>query len=285
MSPYTSIDHETWRSYFSAAENTWRIYSDSLHPFYLDNVDVLSRFKDRIPTLQEINDLLSTIGWAAAYVDGYCPPWELASLLARRIMPISQKIRTSEEIFFGSEPDLIHDIFGHLPSLFNINYRALLARWANAAAQQEITALDQVHYHLNKLIATTQGSLDKGPRAHLVSASHEIQNFVFSKPSKALLLDKAYFWIFEFGMIESFGHKKIIGAGILSSLTEVEKLATRDNITTPLTLSSMTAGYNISSMQVHYFSVPKFEDFKQLIQSLEDVTTPSLQHRRAQDGR
>jgi phenylalanine-4-hydroxylase len=251
----------TWKKFFQEfLAHTCR-FEAVLHPFYRENLGILEAFKDRIPTLGDIQALLTPHGWTAAYVEGYTAPWKIARLLAARTLPISRTIRPPHEVFFASEPDLIHDIVGHLPSLLSPGYRHLLERWARAAGHEPVSEVDRTHFHLNKLIVQTQDRVPARDFEHLQRAARAVGSFIEAQPSRTQIQDRIYFWIFEFGMVETSGKRQILGAGILSSLTELTKIATQPITTRRLTPESFMSSYNISSEQSEYLVVRHENDY------------------------
>jgi len=263
--PYTAVDHDTWRRFFQAIEHTWAKYGKLIHPFYMDHVEVLRRFRERIPSLAEINDLLATIGWTAIYVDGLAPPWEIAKWLDRRVMPVSRSIRSPQEVHFANGPDLIHDYFGHLPLLFSKEFRSLLSQWTAAASRVPVTETDQVNFHLNKLVVQSQDKVSDAAMGQLQLAQSGLNQFIAQHPSPSLIFDKVYFWIFEFGILERMGQKLILGAGLLSSLSEIEKIALQPVKTATLDMASVLSSYNISALQDGYLVAPDLQHYKSLI--------------------
>lgn len=272
---FTSVDHQTWRRFFSEIERSWERFGFLLHPYYAEHIGRLSPFRDQIPTLGQINKLLQPIGWTARYVDGYAPPWQIAHLLAQQVLPMSRSIRSYDEVLFGREPDIIHDIFGHLPVLFGPEYRQLLSCWSDAASHAHVKELDKAHYHLNKLIVRSHDKVPSEALAHLTTAAREIDRFVAVQPSAALMYDKSYFWIFEFGIVEHQGQRKVLGAGLLSSLNELAKLATGAATTRPLSLDTLLAPYNISAMQDEYLVVDGIDQYFGLLNAVTNTRLAS----------
>lgn len=255
---------DTWRTFSRAFFSQVRRFEHLIHPAYLEHIHHLHRFSDRIPTLEDIKHILRPFGWTAQYVDGYAPPWRIARLIARQVMPVSRAIRPQNEIMFAREPDLIHDIFGHLPTLCDGEYRRLLLTWAKEAVKEPVTEVDRTHYHLNKLIVQSQDHVSPADFDLLQNATQALGAFSQSRPSRLFRQDKIYFWIFEFGMIQSMWDRKIFGAGILSSLSELERIATQPVATARLTPQSCQTHYNISTEQNVYLVMPHmaaYDDF------------------------
>ncbi|RZA25909.1 MAG: hypothetical protein EOP10_05345 [Proteobacteria bacterium] len=265
---YSEENHETWRNFFKEARKSWATHNSIIHPFYRDNAYRLEEFSNRIPTLDQLNSALSAIGWSSRYVDGLVPGWEIADLLQNKIMPVSRKIRPAEELHFASEPDLIHDIFGHFPTLFADEYRDLLSRWARPSSALPIYEGDRANYHLNKMMVLYNGLISDKSQEELILSSKHLCNFLVQNPTPSQTFDKAYFWIFEFGIIQQADQRLVLGAGILSSLNELEKLAFGDCELEELNSENILESYNISSHQDKYLVVPYLDRFHAILEEI-----------------
>ena len=79
------------------------------------------RIKFRIP--DELNAVLTeATGWSIHVVPGLIPVEEFFKLLAQRKFPASTWLRKPEELDYLEEPDMFHDIFGHIPLLLDPQY-------------------------------------------------------------------------------------------------------------------------------------------------------------------
>ena len=73
-----------------------------------------------IPRFEDINDrLFKATGWEIVAVPGLIPEVPFFSLLAQRKFPVTDWIRKPSELDYIVEPDVFHDLFGHVPLLFN----------------------------------------------------------------------------------------------------------------------------------------------------------------------
>jgi phenylalanine-4-hydroxylase len=113
---YTQADHDTYRRLYErqAALVPGRACDEFLAA--LPSLGV----KDRIPRFEEINERLRrATGWEIVAVPGLIPEVPFFTLLANRKFPVTDWIRTPEEFDYIVEPDVFHDLFGHVPLLFN----------------------------------------------------------------------------------------------------------------------------------------------------------------------
>ena len=75
---------------------------------------------DRIPYFDAISErLIKTTGWQVVSVPGLIPEEAFFALLAERKFPVTAWLRKPEEFEYIVEPDVFHDLFGHVPLLFN----------------------------------------------------------------------------------------------------------------------------------------------------------------------
>jgi phenylalanine-4-hydroxylase len=75
---------------------------------------------ERIPTFEKISErLMASTGWQIVAVPGLIPEAAFFALLAQRRFPVTEWIRKPEEFDYVIEPDVFHDLFGHVPLLFN----------------------------------------------------------------------------------------------------------------------------------------------------------------------
>lgn len=114
---YSSEDHRTWSTLF---ERQMAILPGRACREHLDALDGLEMNAQRIPKFSEINALLEpATGWTIIGVEGLLPELTFFEHLANRRFPVTWWIRKPEQIDYIAEPDLFHDLFGHVPLLFN----------------------------------------------------------------------------------------------------------------------------------------------------------------------
>ena len=267
------MDNRTWRKFFSLMEERWVNFGDLLHPWYREGMNFLYQFRNEVPTLQELNDALRDTGWQVQYVKGYAPIWQIAEMLGRKIMPISAKVRPYDQLLFAKEPDLLHDVFGHLPSLFSSEYRQLLEAWCRLAESIEVNDGDRTTYHLNKMIVAANENEDRQGVKHLSEAAELLKQFIIDRPYSYLFLDKAYFWIMEFGLIKKGHNFQILGAGIVSSLSEWERIGSLEVPHLSLKANLLTADTAITTAQQSFLVAESEDDFFEILENMASHST------------
>lgn len=114
---YSAIDHDTWARLF---ERQMGILPGRACREHLDALAGLRMSAGRIPKFSDINALLEpATGWIIIGVEGLLPELTFFDHLANRRFPVTWWIRKPEQIDYIAEPDLFHDLFGHVPLLFN----------------------------------------------------------------------------------------------------------------------------------------------------------------------
>ena len=113
---YTSADHDTYRRLY---ERQSALLPGLASDAFIAALPSLGA-RDKIPRFEDINERLQrATGWEIVTVPGLIPEVPFFTLLANRKFPVTDWIRTPEEFDYVVEPDIFHDLFGHVPLLFN----------------------------------------------------------------------------------------------------------------------------------------------------------------------
>lgn len=112
---FTADEHAMWDRLF--ARQTAMLPGRAADAF-LRGVDVLRLEKPGIPDYRDLNArLLAATGWQVVAVPGLVPDDVFFNHLAARRFPAGNFIRTPEQLDYLQEPDVFHDVFGHVPML------------------------------------------------------------------------------------------------------------------------------------------------------------------------
>lgn len=115
-SAYTAAEHELYRRLHARQS---ALLAGHACEAFVSAVDRLGT-PDRIPRFDAVSDALeSATGWRLVAVPGLIPEEAFFRLLARRRFPVTDWIRRPDEFDYIVEPDLFHDLFGHVPLLFD----------------------------------------------------------------------------------------------------------------------------------------------------------------------
>ena len=114
---YSETDHATWATLF---ERQQQVLQGRASDEFLRNQRAMGMTPDRIPKFDDLNRILRpATGWELIGVEGLLPELTFFDHLANRRFPVTWWIRKPEQMDYLSEPDLFHDLFGHVPLLMN----------------------------------------------------------------------------------------------------------------------------------------------------------------------
>ena len=135
-SRYSPEDHDVWRDLF---DRRWGVLEQQVSRQFIDGMKILRLTRDRLPLLDDlvldadltiaggnilkkgtrldgINKFLQAqSNWASYGVPGYLPAKAFFACLAQREFPTTVLIRPREVMDYLPEPDIFHDVFGHVP--------------------------------------------------------------------------------------------------------------------------------------------------------------------------
>ena len=101
-------------------ERQTKMLPGRVSPTFLNGLDVLRMSKPGIPDFDELSERLQKLtGWTVVAVPGLVPDEDFFRHLANRTFVAGRFIRTPEQIDYLQEPDIFHDVFGHVPLLAN----------------------------------------------------------------------------------------------------------------------------------------------------------------------
>jgi phenylalanine-4-hydroxylase len=128
---YTAENQETWQILF---DRQMAFLKDNASQTYLKGAEIINLRRDRVPPLSDINARLWPLTkWQSRAVPGYLPPRAFFACLARREFPTTIVIRPKESIDYLPEPDIFHDIFGHVPLHADPTFADFLQTYGQAA--------------------------------------------------------------------------------------------------------------------------------------------------------
>jgi phenylalanine-4-hydroxylase len=112
---FTAEEHRVWDILFARQQKL--LGTRAVRAFH-EGLDVLSLSKPGIPDLDELNErLFARTGWTVVSVPGLVPDDIFFEHLSNRRFPAGNFIRSAEQLDYLEEPDVFHDVFGHVPLL------------------------------------------------------------------------------------------------------------------------------------------------------------------------
>lgn len=119
---YTAQDFQVWKNLFNRQmENLAPVVSSE----FLKALATVKFTYEKIPDFKEVNALLKPItGWELQVVPNISPQAEFFECLSRKKFTATCWLRNPDQLDYLEEPDMFHDVFGHVPLLSNHNYVA-----------------------------------------------------------------------------------------------------------------------------------------------------------------
>lgn len=128
---YSEENQETWRQLYRLIRPKWDKYANEQ---FMQGVSNLMLSPDAIPRLDEINKFLSPLsGFTAKPVSGYVPAYLFFDCLRNRAFPTTITIRDGGKLDYLPEPDIFHDIAGHVPMHTDRKFSDVLVRFGEVA--------------------------------------------------------------------------------------------------------------------------------------------------------
>jgi len=187
---YTDADHDTYRRLYERQSALLAGLACDEFIAALPSLGV----KDHIPRFEEINDRLRpATGWEIVAVPGLIPEVPFFSLLAQRKFPVTDWIRTPQEYDYIVEPDVFHDLFGHVPLLFNPVFADYVQRYGQGGLKaHQLGACEQLsrlYWYTIEFGLMVQADGLRAYGAGILSSSGELKYAVTSPQPRRIQLD------------------------------------------------------------------------------------------------
>lgn len=222
---YSDNENGTWSSVFDRLD---RSHDRVACREYLEGKSALELRHEAIPSLSTLSAKLERIsGLGIVPAEGLIPFREFFGYLAGKRMPCTQYVRHHSKPEYTPEPDVIHDVIGHVPLLADPDYVRLLER----------------------IGAATEHATDE----------------------QLLAFNRLYWFTIEFGLIEEAGELKVFGAGLLSSLGEMEFCYSDQVTRLPLQMDDLIQrDYDPTHMQNVLYVIPSLAELeRQTVELIE----------------
>lgn len=238
---YSEENQETWRKLYALLRPKWE---ECANEKFLEGVRALCLNPHKIPYLSDINKFLEPLtGFQAKAVSGYVPTYLFFDSLRQRQFPTTITIRDSQSLHYLPEPDIFHDIAGHVPMHTDKHFAESLVRFgslANLAAKRH---------------------------AHLTDERLKMQRI----RSNIQALSRFFWFTVEFGLMKEKEDLRVYGSGLLSSATEIEHSIRSPEVQRyPFQLEwVINQSFEIDHLQPLLFVVNSFEHLFEEVERLE----------------
>ncbi|HEY2017346.1 MAG TPA: phenylalanine 4-monooxygenase [Bryobacteraceae bacterium] len=238
---YTPENQEAWKRLYQRIHPRWERYAND---HFLHGVEDLELPPDRIPRLTEVNQRLQPLtGFQTKPVSGYVPGFLFFDCLRRREFPTTITIRPKDKMDYLPEPDIFHDVAGHVPMHTEKAFADVLVRFGDCAH----TAVEMTSY-----------VLDREERARRLTS-------IIKAMSR-------FFWFtVEFGLMKGPRGVCAYGSGLLSSYGELQHAIDSEEVQRhPLQMEwVINQGAEIDRYQPLLFIIDSFDHLFDLVERLE----------------
>ena len=233
---YLDTEIETWNKVFTKLNE---IYPLIACPSYLSGLEDLKKnkifFADQIPTFKNVSEFMeSRTGFRLYPISGLLSPKQFLQGLAYKIFYCTQYIRHPSKPFYTPEPDIIHEMLGHVPMFLDpdiCEISEMIGKAALVCSENKIVELERLYWF----------SIEFG----LVCENEQ---------EKEKEQTKLY--------------PKIYGAGLLSSASEMEKIlnGSKEVSIYPFEMDKVISDKPlITDFQTNYYVVKSIQDLKSII--------------------
>ena len=189
---YSDDNHAAWKSLFGRMRPQWDRFANE---HFMKGIESLCLDPNRVPKLDDVNQFLNPLtGFKAKAVSGYVPAYLFFDCLSNREFPTTITIRRHDKLDYLPEPDIFHDIAGHVPMHTDKAFADTLVRFGELAK-----------------LAVEIGSEIKDEDEKL----HRLNSIIKS-------LARFFWFTIEFGLMKGKDGMKVYGSGLLSSFGEIQ---------------------------------------------------------------
>jgi phenylalanine-4-hydroxylase len=265
---YTSVDHAVWR--FIMRQNVFFLREYAHKVYFKGLLDTGISF-ERIPRIQEMNDILAKIEWGAVAVDGFIPPAAFMEFQAYKVLVIACDMRQIHHIEYTPAPDIVHEAAGHAPIIVDREYSNYLQRFGEVGAKAMSSKKDFELYEAIRHLSILKEQPNSDPKEiEKVTKLVEYRQKNLGKPSEMALLSRLHWWTVEYGLIGTMENPKIYGAGLLSSIGESVSCLEPHVKKIPYSIDAQNVPFDITTKQPQLFVC---RDFKHLRDVLEEFAS------------
>jgi phenylalanine-4-hydroxylase len=265
---YTPVDHAVWR--FIMRQNVFFLREYAHKVYFQGLLDTGISF-ERIPRIQEMNDILAKIEWGAVAVDGFIPPAAFMEFQAYKVLVIACDMRQIHHIEYTPAPDIVHEAAGHAPIIVDREYSRYLQRFGEVGAKAMSSKRDFELYQAIRHLSILKEQPNSDPKEiEKATKLVEHRQKTLGEPSEMALLSRLHWWTVEYGLIGTMENPKIYGAGLLSSIGESVSCLEPHVKKIPYSVDAANVPFDITTKQPQLFVC---QDFKHLADVLEEFAS------------
>lgn len=176
---YTKEDQNTWKTLYERQVDNLK-KDDKVVSAFWDGIAKLKIKKGEIPNFEKLNKLLKPItNFEIVAVTGLLEDHIFFQLIRNRKFPVTTWIRKPSQLDYIEEPDMFHDLFGHVPFLVNKTYTDFLVNLAERATPIFLSDNKEAQYRCSRLYWYTVefGLLQKEDQTYQIYGSGIISSY------------------------------------------------------------------------------------------------------------
>jgi phenylalanine-4-hydroxylase len=241
---YSAQNHETWSLLYRRMQEPWARFANAR---FLEGLDALALPSDRVPRLEEVNRFLDPLtGFSARPVAGYVPAFLFFDCLERREFPTTITVRDGADPDYLPEPDLFHDIAGHVPMHTDRSFAEALVQFGRVSKMA----------------------------VHRLAEEPDSPEMARRLASNLRAMARFFWFTVEFGLMRAGstgGEFKVYGSGLLSSYSELSRSVLSPEVQRfPFQLEwVVNQAFEIDHFQPLLFIIEDFEHLFAEVQRLE----------------
>src|SRR5947199_947118 len=261
---YTPVDHAVWR--FIMRQNTFFLREYAHKVYFQGLLDTGISF-ERIPRIEEMNEILGKIGWGAVAVDGFIPPAAFMEFQAYKVLVIACDMRQIHHIEYTPAPDIVHEAAGHAPIIVDREYSNYLQRFGEIGAKAMSSKTDFELYQAIRHLSILKERPNADPKeVEEATKLVEHRQKTLGEPSEMALLSRLHWWTVEYGLIGALENPKIYGAGLLSSIGESVSCLEPEVKKIPYSIDAQNCAFDITTKQPQLFVCRDFQHLKDVLE-------------------
>jgi phenylalanine-4-hydroxylase len=238
---YSDENHEAWRRLYARLLPRWHKYANAR---FLQGVHNLALDPHNVPRLDDVNQFLQPLtGFKAKAVSGYVPAYVFFDCLRQRAFPTTVTIRDVNTLDYLPEPDIFHDVAGHVPMHTDRRFADVLVRFGEVAQEA----------------------------ARLAREVPDEQERIRRVESNIKAMARFFWFTVEFGLMRENGELRAYGSGLLSSFGELQHSIESPAVQRyPFQLEwAVNQYFEIDHFQPLLFVVDSFEHLFEQVDELE----------------
>jgi phenylalanine-4-hydroxylase len=229
-SGYTADNHRAWSLLYERRMATLR---DTGSRVFLDGAATIGLGVSQVPDLTDVNRRLRPrTGWRAVPVSGFLPAREFFACLADRRFPTTVTVRPLSSLDYLPEPDIFHDVFGHVPLHADPVFADFLQRFGQAASratrEEDVEAMARLFWFTVEFGLVREGGRVKVYGSGLISSHGDSANAlgdrcdrrpftldaVLAQPFEIDRLQDVLFVVEEFGQLFEAVDEAVVRLGL-----------------------------------------------------------------------